>query len=288
MLRVIENPKPQSRPEIFDNSAKLDLSKKEGNPDFEPLVIARPTELIEKLLPRFDSSCKKLTEEKTDEKESLDSECNSIIHANSTKDEIANNPAITLSQNCDSASHAKSTKDGVTTDSVPSVDNSMNSQNTESKFEILKYNTQKERDKLLLKLLCENRVRRKSIVNENAFPPDIENKCTLQKEKVDVGGETLQPKCTLTMCGGGELLQRTPSLHVGGGRLTLNNHTWGILIHNHRACSISTLEQFLNINIHHFGTVYTIGLLHYQIWFTFYLLFSVFYITSCQIAFLLF
>jgi hypothetical protein len=74
MLRVVENPKPQSRPEIIDNSAKLDLNKKEGNPDFEPLIIARPTELIEKLLPRFDSSCKKLMEERTDGKELLDSE----------------------------------------------------------------------------------------------------------------------------------------------------------------------------------------------------------------------
>ena len=67
MLRVVENPKPQSRPEFFDNSAKLDSTKKEGYPtknDFEPLIIARPTELIEKLLPRFDSSCKKLMEEK--------------------------------------------------------------------------------------------------------------------------------------------------------------------------------------------------------------------------------
>ena len=43
MLRVIENLKPQSRPEIINNSAKLNLVKKEGNPDFEPLVIARPT-----------------------------------------------------------------------------------------------------------------------------------------------------------------------------------------------------------------------------------------------------
>ena len=59
MLRVVENSKHQSRPEFFDNSAKLDLIKKEGNPvnnDFEPLVIARPTELIEKLLPCFDYS----------------------------------------------------------------------------------------------------------------------------------------------------------------------------------------------------------------------------------------
>ncbi len=64
----------------------------------------------------------------------------------------------------------------------------MNNQNTESKFEISKYNTQKERDKLLLKLLCENRERRKSIVSENANAQDIENKCTLRKEKVDGGG----------------------------------------------------------------------------------------------------
>jgi hypothetical protein len=190
MLRVVENLKPQSRPEIIDNSAKIDLVKKEGDPEFEPLVIARPTELIEKLLPRFDSSCKKLTEEKTDEKESLNSECNSIIHANSTKNEIANNPAISLSSTCDSTSHANSTKDGVKTDSVPSIDNSMNSQNTESKFEISKYNTQKEKDELLLRLLCENRERRKSIVSENAFPPNIENECTLPREKVDGGGES--------------------------------------------------------------------------------------------------
>ncbi len=56
MLRVLENPKTQSRPEFFDNSAKLDLHKNEGNPiktNFDPLVIARPTELIEKLLPRL-------------------------------------------------------------------------------------------------------------------------------------------------------------------------------------------------------------------------------------------
>ena len=54
MLRVVENLNPQSRPEIIENSAKLDLDKKEGKPEIEPLVIARPTELIEKLLPRLD------------------------------------------------------------------------------------------------------------------------------------------------------------------------------------------------------------------------------------------
>ncbi len=66
MLRVVDNPKPQSRPEFVDNSSKINSYKNEGIPiktDFEPLVIARPTELIEKLLPHFDSSCKKLMRE---------------------------------------------------------------------------------------------------------------------------------------------------------------------------------------------------------------------------------
>ncbi len=191
MLRVLENPNSQSRPEIFDNSVKLNIIKKEGNSDFESLVIARPTEIIEKLLPRFDSSCKKLIEEKTDEKESLDSECNFIIHANSTNNEIANNPAITVSPDCDSTSHAKSTNDGVIANLVPSTENGMNNQNTESKFEISKYDIQKERDEFLLKLLCENRERRKSIVSENANTQDIADKCTLRKEKVDGGGRLL-------------------------------------------------------------------------------------------------
>ncbi len=169
MLRVIENPKPRSRPEFFDNSAKLESIKKEGNPiknDFEPLVIARPTELIEKLLPRFDSSCKKLMGEKTDEKELLDSECDSIIHAKSTNNGIADSPTIAVSSDCDTTSHAKSTSDGVITNSngFLSTEKGMTNQNTESKFEISKYDTQKERDKFLLKLLCENRERRKSIV----------------------------------------------------------------------------------------------------------------------------
>ncbi len=139
MLRVVENPKPQSRPEFFENSAKLDFFKKEGNPvynDFEPLVIARPTELIEKLLPRFDSSCKKLMGEKTDEKELLDSECDSIIHAKSTNNGITDNPTIAVSPDCDTTSHAKSTNDGVITNSNDSLstENSMTNQNTESKL----------------------------------------------------------------------------------------------------------------------------------------------------------
>jgi hypothetical protein len=217
MLRVVENLKPQSRPENIDNSANLDLVKKEGNPEFEPLVIARPTKLIEKLLPRFDSSCKKLTEEKTDEKESLDSECNSIIHANSTKNEIANNPAITLSQNCDSTSHANGTKDGVVTDSVPSINNNMNSENTESKFEISKYNTQTEKDELLLKLLCENRERRKSNVSVNANAQDIADKCTLLKKKVDGGGGDSSAKMHLDRVWGGGTFAKDPFNTCRGG-----------------------------------------------------------------------
>jgi hypothetical protein len=162
MLRVVENSKPQSRPEFFGNSAKLDLFRKEGNPinnDFEPLIIARPTELIEKLLPRFDSSCKKLVGERTDKKELLDSNCDSIIHAKSTDDGISDDPTITVSPDCDTTSHAKSTNDGVITNpnGFLSTENSMINQNTESKFEISNYDTQKERDKYLLKLLCETR-----------------------------------------------------------------------------------------------------------------------------------
>jgi hypothetical protein len=126
MLRVVEKPKPQSRPEFFDNSAKLNSIKKEGN-DFEPLVISRPTELIEKLLPSFDSSCKKLMGEKTDEKELLDSECDSIIHAKGTNNGITENPTIAVSSDCDTISHAKSTNDGVITNSngLLSTENSM-------------------------------------------------------------------------------------------------------------------------------------------------------------------
>jgi len=226
---VVGNQKPQSRPETYYNSAKLNLFKKEGNPinnDFEPLVIARPTEIIEKLLPRFDSSGKKLLREKTDETKLLDSKCNSISHANSTKNGIAKDPTIVISPDCDPTSHAKSTNDGVITNlnDFLSTENSMINQNTESKFEISKYDTQKERDDFLLKLLCENRERRKSIVSENAKTQDIENKCTLQKEKVDGGVETPQQQCTLTVCGVGELSQRTPSLHNGGGGLTLDHH----------------------------------------------------------------
>jgi hypothetical protein len=222
MLRVVDNQKPQSRPENYYNSAKLELitEKKEiVNNDFGPLVIARPTEIIEKLLPRFDSSVKKLSREKTDGEKLLDSKCNSISHANSTKNGIAEDPTIAISQDCDPTSHAKSTNGEVITNLNYSLStkNDVIGRNAESKFEISKYDTQKERDDFLLKLLCENRERRKSIVSENAKTQDIENKCTLQKEKVDGGVETPQPQCTLTVCGGGELLQRTPSLHDGGG-----------------------------------------------------------------------
>ncbi len=157
MLRVVGNPKSQSRPVFFGNSAKLDLHKNEGNPktNFEPLVIARPTELIEKLLPRFDSSCKKLMEETKETKELLDSECDSIIHANSSNNGITNDPPIAVSSDCDTTSHANSSNDGViiNSNSSLSTDNGVIDQNTESKFEISKYNKQKERDEFLLKII---------------------------------------------------------------------------------------------------------------------------------------
>ncbi len=151
MHRVVDNPKPQSRPEFFDNSAKLDLNKNEGKSseiDFEPLIIARPTELIEKLLPRFDSSCRKLMGENKETKELLDSECDSIIHANSSNNEIANDPPIAVSSDCDTISHANSLKDETIISSNSSLlaENGVTDQNAESKFEISKYDVQKERN----------------------------------------------------------------------------------------------------------------------------------------------
>ncbi len=95
------------------------------------------------MLPRFDSSCKKLIEEKTNEKELLDLECDSIIHAKSTNNGITDNPTITVSPDSDTTSHAKSTNDGVISNNILSTENGMNNQNTESKFEISKYDTQK-------------------------------------------------------------------------------------------------------------------------------------------------
>jgi hypothetical protein len=251
MLKVVENPKPQSRPEFFYISAKLDSFKKEGNiikPNFEPLVIARPTELIERLLPRFDSSCKKLMGEKTEVKELLDSECDSIIHANSSNDGIADISAIAVSPDCDTISYANSLNDGFINNSngLISTENGMTNQNTESKFEISKYDIQKERDKFLLKLLCENRERRKSIVKENTNAQDIENKCTLREEKVDGGGGDSSAAIHLDrVWGGGNFCKRHLHYMSGEGTLTLDHHyiwEWGILIHNHLAYSISTLE----------------------------------------------
>jgi len=150
----------------------------------------------------------------------LNSKCNSISHANSTKNGIAEDPTIAVSPDCGPTSHANSTNGGVITNLNYSLSekNDVISQNTESKFEISKYDTQKERDDFLLKLLCEKRERRKSIVSENAKTRDIENKCTLQKEKVDGGVETPQPQCTLTVCGGGgTFAKKTFTTWRGGG-----------------------------------------------------------------------
>jgi hypothetical protein len=223
MLRVVDNQKPQSRPENYDNSAKLEQITKKSeivNNDFEPLVIARPTEIIEKLLPRFDSSCKKLLREKTDEEKLLNSKCNSISHANSTKNGIAEDPTIAVSPDCGPTSHANSTNGEVITNLNYSLskENDVISQNTESKFEISKYDTQKERDDFLLKLLCENRERRKSMVSDNEKTQDIENKCTLRKEKVDGGGGDSSAAMHLDrMWGGGTFAKKTFTTWRGGG-----------------------------------------------------------------------
>jgi hypothetical protein len=217
MLRVVENLNKQSRPEFFENSAKLDISKNEGKSskiDFEPLIIARPTELIEKLLPRFDSSCKKLMGENKELKELLDSECDSIIHANSSNNGIANGPPIAVSSDCDTISQANSSNDGAIINSNSSLlsENDVTNQNTESKFEISKYDVQKERDEFLMKLLCENRKRRKSMIKESENTEDIENKYTLSEKKV---------------CGGGNFLKGHLHYMSGGGASPQTTTTYG-------------------------------------------------------------
>jgi hypothetical protein len=163
----------------------------------------------------------------------LDSKCNSISHANSTKNGIAEDPTIAISPDCDPTSHAKSTNGEVITNLNYSLsaENDMINHNTESKFEISKYDTQKERDDFLLKLLCENRERRKSIVMENVNAQDIENKCTLQKEKVDGGGGDSSAAIHLDrVWGGGTFAKDTfTTFWGGGGGLTLDHHyIWGI------------------------------------------------------------
>jgi hypothetical protein len=85
------------------------------------------------------------------------------------------------------------------------------------KSEIHDFKIQKDRDSLLMKLLEEQRKLRKSSVREKSEIEKRSNLCTLDEKKVDGGGETLLPQATLTVCGGGELYQRTPSLHGGGG-----------------------------------------------------------------------
>ena len=81
------------------------------------------------------------------------------------------------------------------------------------KSEIHDFKIQKDRDSLLMKLLEEQRKLRKGSVREKSEIEKRSNLCTLDEKKVDGGGETLLPQ---TVCGGGELYQRTPSLHVGG------------------------------------------------------------------------
>ena len=84
------------------------------------------------------------------------------------------------------------------------------------KFENHDVKFQKDRDSLLVKLLEEQRELRKGSVRKKSEIEKSTNLGTLIEKKVDGGGETHLPP-DLTVCGGGELYQRTPSLHVGGG-----------------------------------------------------------------------
>ncbi len=63
--------------------------------------------------------------------------------------------------------------------------------------------------------MCENRERRKSIVNENAIAQDIENKCTLSEQKVDGGGGTSSHLDSVG--GGGPFAKETFTTCRGGG-----------------------------------------------------------------------
>ncbi len=71
------------------------------------------------------------------------------------------------------------------------------------KFENHDFKIQKDRDSLLMKLLEEQRKLRKSSVRKMSEIKKSTNLCTLDENKVDGGGETLQPQATLTVCGGG-------------------------------------------------------------------------------------
>jgi hypothetical protein len=84
------------------------------------------------------------------------------------------------------------------------------------KSEIHDFKIQKDRDSLLMKLLEEQRKLRKDNVRKKSEIEKRTNLCTLDEKKVDGGEKTHLPP-DLTVCGGGELYQRTPSLHGGGG-----------------------------------------------------------------------
>ena len=89
------------------------------------------------------------------------------------------------------------------------------------KFENHEVKFQKDRDSLSVKLLEEQRELRKGSVRKRSEIEKSTNLCTLDEKKIDRGGETLLPQATLTVCGAGELYQRTPSSHVGGGEFHL-------------------------------------------------------------------
>jgi hypothetical protein len=75
------------------------------------------------------------------------------------------------------------------------------------------------------------------------------NLCTLDEKKIDGGGQTLLPQATLTVCGGGELYQRTPSLHGGGGEPHLKSpfHRGGELTWDEIHQSIYMMPNILHL-----------------------------------------
>ncbi len=80
-----------------------------------------------------------------------------------------------------------------------------------------------------MKLLEEQRELRKRSVREKSEIEKRTNLCTLDEKKVDGVGETFKLPPDLTVCGRGELYQKTPSSHVGGGGSFTSDHhfTWG-------------------------------------------------------------
>jgi hypothetical protein len=177
----------EDRPDQMRKIEKsLQMFKKEGSS-------SKPINLIKEFLPHG-SSAKALRDrgEVSSSAKSLGGHSSPILHPN--VEELIHEVKVKMETN----SHFKGLKNP-------------------PKSEIHDFKIQKDRDSLLMKLLEEQRKLRKSSVREKSEIEKRSNLCTLDEKKVDGGGETLLPQATLTVCGGGELYQRTPSLHGGGG-----------------------------------------------------------------------